>query len=82
MLLAEKLNEIKEGALKLIPPERLEIMLRATKDLRESGIMDGVLKVGDHLPDFELKNTEGDIVRSSDLLSHGAVVLTVFRGSW
>ena len=82
MSLAEKLNEIKEGAQKRIPPDRFAIMLRATKDLRASGIMDGVLKVGDRLPDFELKNAEGDIVRSSELLSQGAVVLTVFRGSW
>ena len=70
------------GAQKRIPPDRFEIMLRATKDLRASGIMDGVLKVGDRLPDFELKNAEGDNVRSSELLSQGAVVLTVFRGSW
>ncbi len=82
MSLAEKLNEIKEGAQKRIPADRFEIMLRATKNLRASGIMDGVLKVGDRLPDFELKNAEGDSVRSSDLLSQGAVVLTVFRGSW
>ncbi len=82
MSLADKLNEIKSGAIKMIPPERLEIMLKATKDLKSSGIMDGVAKVGDRLPDFELKNTEGDVVRSSDLLSQGAVVLTVFRGSW
>ena len=82
MSLAEKLNEIKEGAQKRIPSDRFEIMLRATRDLRASGIMDGVLKVGDRLPDFELKNAEGASVRSSDLLSQGAVVLTVFRGSW
>ena len=82
MSLVDKLNEIKAGAVKMIPPDRLEIMLKATKDLRASGIMDGVLKVGDRLPEFELKNSEGDVVRSSDLLSQGAVVLTVFRGSW
>lgn len=82
MSLAEKLNEIKAGAIKMIPPDRLKIMLKATEDLRGSGIMDGVPKVGDRMPDFELKNTEGDVVRSSDLLSQGAVVLTVFRGSW
>jgi len=80
--LAEKLNEIKAGAVKMIPPERLKVMMQATKDLQASGILDGVVKVGDRLPDFELKNTEGDVVRSSDLLSQGAVVLTVFRGSW
>jgi hypothetical protein len=82
MLLADKLSEIKAGAVKMIPPDRLKVMLKATDDLRGSGILNGILKVGDKFPDFELKNTEGDVVRSSDLLSQGAVVLTVFRGSW
>jgi hypothetical protein len=82
MSLAEKLNEIKAGAVKMIPPDRLKVMLQATEDLRGSGILNGIAKVGDKLPDFELNNTQGDVVRSSDLLSQGAVVLTVFRGSW
>lgn len=82
MSLAEKLRAINTGAKKQIPADRITIMERATNDLRASGIMDRVPKVGDRLPDFELKNTEGDVVRSSDLLSQGAVVLTVFRGSW
>jgi hypothetical protein len=82
MSLAEKLDEIRAGAVKTIPEDRLAIMHRATDDLRASGIMDQVLKVGDRLPDFALKNTEGDEVQSSALLSQGAVVLTVFRGSW
>lgn len=82
MSLAEKLDEIRAGAVKMIPADRLAIMHQATDDLRASGIMERVLKVGDRLPDFALKNTEGDEVRSSDLLSQGAVVLTVFRGSW
>ena len=62
MSLAEKLDEIRAGAVKTIPEDRLAIMHRATDDLRASGIMDQVLKVGDRLPDFALKNTEGDEV--------------------
>jgi peroxiredoxin len=41
-----------------------------------------VPKVGDPLPPFALKNVAGAEVGSSDLLAMGAVVLTVFRGSW
>ncbi len=82
MSLSEKLDENRKGAVKMIPPAGLAIMHRATDDLRASGIMDRVLKVGDRLPDFALKNTEGEEVTSSALLSQGAVVLTVFRGSW
>ncbi len=58
------------------------IMHRATDDLRASGILDGVIKVGDPLPLFALKNAFGQEVRSSELLAKGPLVLTVFRGSW
>jgi peroxiredoxin len=57
-------------------------MHRATDDLRASGILDGVIKVGDPLAAFALKNAFGQEVRSSELVAKGRLVLTVFRGSW
>lgn len=50
--------------------------------LRASGVLDRVIKVGDRLPPFALKNAFGEEVRSSELLANGPLVLTVFRGSW
>lgn len=44
--------------------------------------MDTVIKVGDTLPAFSLENANGEMVNSADLLSKGAIVLTVFRGHW
>jgi len=57
-------------------------MHHATDDLRSSGILEGVIKVGDRLPAFALKNAFGEEVRSSELLASGPLVLTVFRGTW
>ena len=82
MMLAEKLDAIREGADKRIPPDKRAIMHRATNDLRASGILDGVIKPCDPLPPFALKNAFGQEVRSSELLAKGPLVLTVFRGSW
>lgn len=82
MSLAEQLDKIRAGAVKRIPPERLAVMHRATDDLRNSGIMNDVIKVGDPLPPFALPNADGTEVRSQDLLARGAIVLSVFRGSW
>ena len=53
-----------------------------TEDLKSSGIMDHVVKVGDKAPDFTLKNTEGHNVSLSSFLADGPVVLTFYRGKW
>ncbi len=81
-MLAERLETIRKGADKRIPPDKRAIMHRATADLRASDIIDRVIKVGDPLPAFALRNAMGQEVRSSDLLAKGPLVLTVFRGSW
>jgi hypothetical protein len=81
-MLAERLEVTRQGADGRIPPDKRAIMHRATADLRASGIMDRVIKVGDRLPAFALQNALGQEVRSSDLLANGPLVLTVFRGSW
>jgi len=82
MTLAERLDTIRLGADKRIAPDKRAIMHRATDDLRSSGILDGVIKVGDRLPAFALKNAFGEEVRSSELLASGPLILTVFRGTW
>ena len=82
MSLEEKLAAIRKGAAERVPAEKRAIMGQATKDLRASGILDRVAKVGDTLPAFALDSARGAEIRSADLLTRGAVVLTVFRGSW
>jgi hypothetical protein len=81
-MLAERLDTIRQGADKRIPPDKRAIMHRTTDELRASGILDGVIKVDDPLPAFALKNAFGQEVRSSELIAKGRLVLTVFRGSW
>lgn len=82
MSLEEKLAEIRARSKKRNPPERYAIMQRATADQRDSGILDGIAKPGDPLPEFSLNNAYGVEVHSADLLSEGPLVLTVFRGTW
>jgi len=82
MSLQEQLAEISAAGAKRMPEEVRATMGRATNELRESGIMDRTIKVGDKLPSFTLKNANGKDVSSADLLAKGTLVLTVFRGHW
>ena len=82
MSLQEQLAEISAAGAKRMPEEVRATMGAATQALRESGIMDQTIKVGDTLPPFTLKNADGEDVSSADLLAKGTLVLTVFRGHW
>ena len=82
MSLEQKLAAIRDGVAKRIPPERVAIMHRATDDLRNSGIMDRVIKPGAQAPDFTLNDQNGNPVTLSALAQRGHAVMSVFRGFW
>ena len=82
MSLEEKLAATRAASASRIPPERAAIMHRVTDDLRKSGILDRIVKVGSRMPAFEIANHDGRRVSSEDLLAGGPLVLAFFRGSW
>ena len=50
------------------------------KRIVESDAAARALKAGDACPDFALLNAEGQLVRLQDLLQHGPLVLSFYRG--
>jgi hypothetical protein len=82
MSLREQLEAIKAGAQTRIPAEVRAIMERAIDDVRASGILEHVVRVGEPAPDFTLPNTDGKPVSLGRFLARGPVVLSFFRGRW
>jgi hypothetical protein len=82
MSLEEKLAAIREMAKTRQPPEVRAVMQKATEDLRASGIMDRVARVGTAAPEFTLPNVAGDPVSLAALRARGPVVLSFYRGRW
>ncbi len=82
MSLEESLAKLREASAERIPEEIRVKMGAATQAIRDSGIMDGVIKVGDTLPVFNLPNSNGTMVSSNDLLAKGNLVVTIYRGHW
>ena len=82
MSLAEKLTELRNAGAAKFPAEIRENFRRGTAELRDSGIMETALKVGDKMPEFNLPNTDGAMISSSDLLKNGNLVVTFYRGVW
>lgn len=81
-VLQDRLDRIKAGFLAKSAPEVGTIITRATKELRDSGIMDRLPAVGDFASPFDLPDTEGRMVRSADLLERGPLIVSFYRGVW
>ena len=82
MKLQEKLDAYKAQFVKKAPAEALKVMQRVTANLKNSGIAERAIKVGDAAPDFTLINTDDNPVSLADLLRGGTVVLGFYRGRW
>ena len=80
MKLQEKLDNLKKDFVTKVPEELLAVMQRAIEDLKNSGILDRAVSVGGKAPEFTLKNTRGQEVTLSQLLSKGPIVLGFYRG--
>ncbi len=82
MTLSDQLTALKEKSRDRIPAESRAIMERAVDDLRRSGALDRVAKVGERAPAFTLPNAAGHPVSLADRVARGPVVLSFFRGRW
>ena len=80
--LKEQLAERKALAEAYVPAETQAVHARVIQELRDSGVMDPVPRVGSRAPSFELKDQNGRTVSSADLLQSGRLVIIFFRGRW
>jgi peroxiredoxin len=80
--LQDRLDEITSQTRTLVQPERLLLSDRAISELLATGIEDRLLKPGMQAPEFTLADVNGKLVRSSDLLALGPLVVSFFRGRW
>jgi peroxiredoxin len=65
-----------------VPRSVIETMHRATDELIASGAASHAKKAGDIAPSFSLKDADGNLVNSSQLLKKGSLVVSFYRGMW
>jgi len=81
-ILQDQLDEITANTRQLVQASRLAVGERAVAELFASGIEEKILPVGALAPEFALKDANGRLVRSADLLALGPLVIKFFRGRW
>ncbi len=80
LMLQPQLDSITEQTRRLVQPERLETIERAIAELLP--LESQIAKPGIAITEFSLPDAHGRMVRSSDLLALGPVILKFFRGRW
>lgn len=80
--LQDHLDQITANTRTLVQAERMAIGERAVAELFASGIEERILPVGAAAPEFALRDSNGKLVRSADLLAQGPLIVKFFRGRW
>jgi peroxiredoxin len=81
--LQSQLDHITTQTRALVQPERLAVTDNAVQDLLDTGIEGRILAPGATAPTFALPDAiNGKLVRSSDLLAVGPLIVKFFRGRW
>jgi peroxiredoxin len=81
--LQSQLDNITTQTRALVQPERLALTDNSVQELLASGLESRILPLGATAPTFALPDAiNGKLVRSSDLLAVGPLIITFFRGRW
>jgi peroxiredoxin len=80
--LREVFADRKARIAKYVPPEVQAIHSRVIEELRQSGVAARALQQGTRAQPFELPDHDGKLVKSSDLLANGPLVICFIRGRW
>lgn len=80
--LKQRLLEIKAGIAQYVRADNQSINERAIRDLADAGLAQRILPVGAKAPEFSLPDQHGKTVSSLELLTHGPLIISFFRGRW
>jgi peroxiredoxin len=76
------LNQLRRRTRNATPAEALSVQDRAVKDLKNSGITENSLGIGELAPDFTLPTVWDTEVSLYRTLQESPVVLSFYRGAW
>lgn len=78
----ENLKILRDNLGNMLPKDALAVFDNDAANLQVGHNSILKLQVGEKAPDFSLTNAKNRIIRLSELLKKGKVVLTFYRGSW
>ncbi len=82
LTLQEQLAAIKAKTAPMITQEIADAMNQGFEELAGKKVLEKTLKTGDTAPAFVLPDSQGNMIRSKDLLAKKPLVILFYRGKW
>jgi peroxiredoxin len=82
MLLQDELDAVRERCYESTPQHISRVRQEAIEDLVSSGIAERAVRAGDYAPRFRLRDADGKLISSDDLLDRGPLLVVFYRGRW
>lgn len=80
--IGQQITEFTVGFNEAVGPDLAAVFAGEQSDLREAGVPDGVVGVGDVLPGTDVVTVDGGTIALGDVLGGRASVLVFYRGAW
>lgn len=78
----ERLSNLKKRFDGNLTPAYTKLLTKAIRELEAPEMRKKVLKLGDAMPEFELSDQDGNVMCATEVLEHGPLVITFYRGFW
>lgn len=82
MQLQDELDAVRDKCYESTPQHIWRVRQEAIDDLISTGIAERAVHAGDRAPRFRLRDSNGKVILTQDLLNSGPVLIIFYRGGW
>ena len=82
MRLQDELDALRDKCYENTPAHIWRVRQEAIRDLIATGIAERAIHAGDRAPRFRLRDSDGKVISSQELLNDGPVLIIFYRGGW
>ncbi len=82
MRLGKQLKQMKEASIERMPQSIIQIFENSIEEIKNNGLKEKALKIGEQIPDLPLTSINGETVLLSELQKTDYLILNFYRGGW
>ncbi|CAM4420842.1 MULTISPECIES: peroxiredoxin-like family protein [Zobellia] len=82
MRLGKQLKQMKEASIERMPQSIIQIFENSIEEIKNNGLKEKALKIGEQIPDLPLTSIDGETVLLSELQKADYLILNFYRGGW